>query len=213
MAESGQTISRWRQWLLPSLLGSLFLLASSVGLAWWSGFGLLPILTLVLVPVGIALQLGLTWVTRTRRKMARIGSVAVWLLPVVWLTWQSYEWQKPEHIFVRITSMQVPDGITDLRARMVAGIEGFGVIRFVAPEAVKRALIEKADLVPAEGMHDKGTEWLSDYASNLAIRIGLSPVGFKQPEAFRSRSERQTGWHDVIWIFDREGSGVAVLFY
>ena len=199
--------------MLPSLVGGLFLLASSVALAWWSGFGLLPIFTLVWFPVGIALQFGLTWATRTRRKAALIGSVAVWLLPLVWLGWQSHAWQKPEHIFERITAMQVPEGITDLRARMVAGIEGYGVIRFVAPEAVKQALIEKADLIPAEGMNDKGAEWLSDYASKLAARVGLSSGGFKQPEAFRSRSKAKTGWHDVIWIFDREGSGVTVLFY
>ena len=71
--------------MFPSLLGILFLLASSVALAWWSGYGLLPIFTLVLAPVGIALQVGLTWVTRTRRKAALIGSVAMWLLPMVWL--------------------------------------------------------------------------------------------------------------------------------
>lgn len=188
---------------------------SSIGLAWWSGNGLLPFLALFVVPIAAGLQFVITWFKRSRPQAMWIGSIALWLVPCLYIGWWSYQWQKPENIFTRITSLPVPDGVTNLRARMVMGLEGTGWIHFEATEMAKQDLISQAGLIRDMQLNTKGTAYLVDYGGHAAMRHGIAPIALKNPVAFRTKRSTipQPMWvTHALWVMDEEGTGVWIAF-
>lgn len=215
---SAQTPRPPVQWLLPNLVGGSVLLASSVGFAWWSGYGLLPFLVLLLAPIAVGLQCVLAWITRTNRRATWIGSAVIWVIPCLFVGWNSYDWQRPERIFTHVTTLPVPDGVTNLKARLAVGIDGFGWIHFDATETAKRDLISKADLVPDAQLNSRGAAFLLNYGSDAPMRNNNLSEPLKHPVAYRAgvglkdSNGRKYPFEHAVWVIDQEGSTVWIVF-
>lgn len=206
------------RWVVPNVVGGLVFIASSIGFAWWSGFGLLPFVALFVVPIAAGLQCALAWFTRENVRSTWMGSVVIWVIPCLFVGWTSYEWQRPERIFTHVTTLPLPDGVTNLKARLVVGIEARGWIHFAATEATKRDLISKADLVPGAQLNSRGAAFLMDYGSDTPMRNNELSEPLKHPVAYRAgvglktSSVRESPFEHAVWVIDHDGSGVWIVF-
>jgi len=207
------------------LAGSIGVGAGLIFYAWRTGFLLLVLNGIVLIPVLILFQTAIVWLLtwfRIRPEKVSFVQKGIWLLAGVGITCVGWIEGTPRRAFRRLVTAPIPASVRDIQWNGMALLNGRFVISFhAAPEDVLQILQHRGFLPdtnswfysyanPAEDAASRGqnvNRVLSAQCS--ALRVPFVPL--QSPEVFKQKDRDWEKPQGMYLITDRERRRVYVI--